>query len=175
MTVRTAAEGRLAEEAARPRVRISPFALFWALPMAVWQLLFFVAPLCFLVVMTFWIVQNFRLTPTFDLQNWREMMGAAYFWEIYFRTFLYGLLAAAVVSLALSKREALLANLSSEDQQQAGPVASARRGPVSVLAVPVLDAEGVAGLLYLDTSGSHAPFDSQHLQLVTAIAVSTRS
>jgi Nif-specific regulatory protein len=77
---------------------------------------------------------------------------------------------AAVVSLALSKREALLANVSSEDRHQAGQVAAARRGPVSVLAVPVPDAERVAGLLYLDTSGSHAPFDSQHLQLVTAIA-----
>src|SRR5688572_20912333 len=78
--------------------------------------------------------------------------------------------SAAVISLALSKREALLANLSSEDHQQAGPGATARREPMSVLAVPVLESDGVAGLLYLETSGSHAPFDSQHLQLVTAIA-----
>jgi spermidine/putrescine transport system permease protein len=99
LTVRTAAEASVARQAARAGVRVSPFALFWALPMAVWQLLFFVAPLCFLVVMTFWIVQNFRLTPAFDLQNWREMLGAAYFWQIYLRTFLYGLLAAATVSL----------------------------------------------------------------------------
>jgi ABC-type spermidine/putrescine transport system permease subunit I len=98
LTVRTA-EASVAKEAARAGLRVSPFALFWALPMAVWQLVFFVAPLCFLVVMTFWIVQNFRLTPAFDLQNWREMLGAAYFWEIYFRTFFYGLLAAATVSL----------------------------------------------------------------------------
>ena len=67
--------------------------------MAIWQLLFFVAPLCFLFVMTFWIVQNFRLTPAFDLQNWHAMLGARYFWEIYFRTLIYGLLAAGLVSL----------------------------------------------------------------------------
>jgi spermidine/putrescine transport system permease protein len=98
LSVRTAAAS-VAENAAPARVRPNPFALSWALPMAIWQLLFFVAPLCFLFVMTFWIVQNFRLTPAFDLQNWHAMLGARYFWEIYFRTLIYGLLAAGLVSL----------------------------------------------------------------------------
>jgi len=98
LTVRIAA-GSVAEEPAPARARPDPFALTWALPMAIWQLLFFVAPLCFLVIMTFWIVQNFRLTPAFDLQNWRAMLGARYFWEIYFRTFFYGVSAATLVSL----------------------------------------------------------------------------
>ena len=89
----------LLEEAAPVKGRTSIFALLWALPMPIWQLLFFAAPLCFLVVMTFWIVQNFRLTAAFDLSNWMEMLGARYFWEIYLRTFLYGLLASAVVSV----------------------------------------------------------------------------
>jgi spermidine/putrescine transport system permease protein len=98
LSVRTAAAS-VAEHGAPARARPDPFALAWALPMAIWQLLFFVAPLCFLVVMTFWIVQNFRLTPAFDLQNWHAMLGARYFWEIYFRTLFYGLLAATLVSL----------------------------------------------------------------------------
>jgi spermidine/putrescine transport system permease protein len=75
------------------------FAWSWALPMPVWQLLFFVAPLCFLVAMTFWIVESFRLTPDFDLTNWIKLLTARYFWDIYLRTFGYGVLAAALASL----------------------------------------------------------------------------
>lgn len=67
--------------------------------MPVWQMLFFVAPLCFLVVMTFWVVESFRLTPDFDLGNWIKLLSAGYFWEIYLRTFGYGLLAAALASI----------------------------------------------------------------------------
>ena len=78
--------------------------------------------------------------------------------------------SSTVVGLSLSKREALLANVSGEDRQQSGAATPAGRDLVSVLAVPVLDGEGVAGLLYLETSHSKATFDSDHLQLVTAIA-----
>jgi spermidine/putrescine transport system permease protein len=84
--------------ASRPR-RASPFGLVWGLPMLVWQLAFFLAPLLFLVVMSFWLVANFRLTPGFSLYNWAKLLSAGYFWDIYLRTFLYGLLAAGVASL----------------------------------------------------------------------------
>ena len=67
--------------------------------MLVWQLAFFLAPLLFLVVMSFWLVVNFRLTPDFSLYNWAKLLSAGYFWDIYLRTFLYGLLAAGVASL----------------------------------------------------------------------------
>ncbi len=73
------------------------FAL--GLPMLLWQLLFFAAPLFFLVVMTFWLVRNFRLTPDFAFDNWARLLGAGYFWDIYLRTFLNGLLAAGIASL----------------------------------------------------------------------------
>lgn len=75
------------------------FALSWGLPMPVWQLLFFAAPLCFLVVMSFWVVENFRLTPDFSLVNWIKLLSAPYFWQIYLRTLGYGLLAAALASV----------------------------------------------------------------------------
>jgi hypothetical protein len=67
--------------------------------------------------------------------------------------------SGAVVGLSLSKREALLTNVSGEDRQQAGAAAPAGCDLMSVLAVPVLDGEGVAGLLYLDTSDSKATCD----------------
>jgi len=75
------------------------FAWSWGLPMPVWQILFFAAPLCFLVIMSFWVVENFRLTPGFSLVNWIKLLSAPYFWQIYLRTLGYGLLAAALASL----------------------------------------------------------------------------
>lgn len=79
--------------------RRSPFAWLLALPMPVWQTLFFVAALLFLVVMSFWSVQNFRVTPDFTFDNWIKIYSAGYFRDIYLRTFLYALLAAALSSL----------------------------------------------------------------------------
>lgn len=67
--------------------------------MLAWQLLFFAAPLLFLVVMTFWLVKNFRLAPDFSLDNWVKLLGTRLFWDVYLRTFINGALAAAISSL----------------------------------------------------------------------------
>ena len=82
-----------------PKRRGRAYGLVLGLPMLIWQLLFFAAPLFFLVVMTFWVVKNFRLTPDFVFDNWTKLLGAQYFWDIYLRTFVNGLLAAAIASL----------------------------------------------------------------------------
>ena len=74
-----------------------------------------------------------------------------------------------VVSFSVSRREAVLTNLSGDDQHP-GSMATAASGGVSVLAAPVLDGESVAGLLYLAASDPPAMFEPHHLQLVTAIA-----
>ncbi len=81
------------------RRRIDPFALAHGLPMVIWQTLFFLAALCFLVVMTFWTVKNFRLTPDFSFANWVKMYSAGYFHDTYLRTLGYAALAAVVSSL----------------------------------------------------------------------------
>jgi spermidine/putrescine transport system permease protein/putrescine transport system permease protein len=75
------------------------YALVWRAPMLAWQVLFFIAPLCFLVVMTFWLVQNYRMVPGFDLVNWTKMFSRGYFWDAYARTFGLATLSAAVSSL----------------------------------------------------------------------------
>lgn len=67
--------------------------------MPVWQTLFFVAALLFLVMMSFWSVQNFRVTPDFTFDNWVKIYSAGYFRDIYIRTVLYAALAAALSSL----------------------------------------------------------------------------
>ena len=75
------------------------YALFWGVPLAVWQAVFFLAPLAFLVVMTFWTVKNFRLSPDFDTVNWVNMFSKSYVIETYFRTLWYGVVAAIVCSI----------------------------------------------------------------------------
>jgi spermidine/putrescine transport system permease protein len=81
------------------RWRINWFAVALALPMPVWQTLFFVAALAFLVVMSFWSVESFRLVPDVSLANWVKMYRADYFRDTYGRTVLYATLAAALASL----------------------------------------------------------------------------
>ena len=79
--------------------KVEVYALFWGAPLAVWQLVFFVAPLVFLVVMTFWTVSNFRLAPDFDTVNWVNMFSKGYVIDTYFRTLGYGALAAVMCSV----------------------------------------------------------------------------
>ncbi len=79
--------------------KVDGYALFWGMPLALWQATFFLAPLGFLVVMTFWSVENFRLEPDFDTVNWTKMWSKGYVVDTYLRTLGYGALAAAVSSL----------------------------------------------------------------------------
>ena len=88
----TASAGR---NASRP----DGYALFWGLPLALWQGMFFLAPLAFLVVMTFWSVKNFRLEPDFDTVNWVRMWSKGYVVDTYLRTLGYAVLAAVVCSV----------------------------------------------------------------------------
>jgi ABC-type spermidine/putrescine transport system permease subunit I len=93
------AAGIEARGAGGARRRPGVFGFVFGLPMLVWQIAFFLAPLVFMVVMSFWLVVNFRPTPDFTVYNWAKLLSAGYFWDIYLRTLLYGLLAAAVASL----------------------------------------------------------------------------
>ncbi len=85
--------------AKRSAWKVDSYALFWGLPLALWQAMFFVAPLVFLIVMTFWSVKDFRLEPAFDTGNWVGMFSKGYVIDTYFRTLGYGALAAAVCSI----------------------------------------------------------------------------
>ena len=75
-----------------------------------------------------------------------------------------------VVGLALSKGEAILTNAAGDDQQLKGAPSISARMVTSVLAVPVVDDQLIAGVLYLVTSDARTTFDRQHLELITAIA-----
>lgn len=66
--------------------------------MLVWQLAFFLAPLIFLIALSFWTVKNFRMMPDFDTVNWVRMLGRGVFWDAYFRTLLLALSASVITS-----------------------------------------------------------------------------
>lgn len=82
-----------------PRRGFDRFALTMGLPVPLWQIAFFVAPLGFLVWLTFWRVRNFRLTPDMIGDNWARIFGQDYFYAAYAYTF--GIAAAAAVLVSL--------------------------------------------------------------------------
>lgn len=81
------------------RTQITVYGLTFSLPMLVWQLMFFLAPLLFLIALSFWTVRNFRMEPDFDTVNWVRMLGRGVFWDAYLRTFALAVGAAAITSV----------------------------------------------------------------------------
>lgn len=69
--------------------RFNAFAACHILPPLLWQVALFLGPLLFLVVLTFWSVQSFRLQPDFTLGNWEKVYGQAYFWRAFGTTALF--------------------------------------------------------------------------------------
>jgi spermidine/putrescine transport system permease protein len=72
------------------------FRSFFGAPLALWQGAFFLAPVGFMVVISFWTVQNFQLTPALSLDSWRNVLSAYYFWDAFGRS----LLGAAIAAVA---------------------------------------------------------------------------
>ncbi|WP_095088297.1 ABC transporter permease [Mesorhizobium sophorae] len=83
------------------RKSITLYGLTFSLPMLVWQVMFFLAPLVFLTALSFWTVRNFRVEPDFNPGNWTKMLSRGVFWDAYVRTLLLST-AAAVVTSALA-------------------------------------------------------------------------
>ena len=75
------------------------YAIAWRLPMLVWQGLFFVGPLVFMVAMSFFLVKNYRMEPAFQFSNWEKVLGRGFFWDSYFLTLWLAVLATCVTSL----------------------------------------------------------------------------
>jgi len=109
------------------RKSITIYGLTFSLPMLVWQFLFFLAPLLFLVALSFWTVRNFRMEPDFDTVNWVRMLGRGVFWDAYLRTFGLATAAAAITSaLAFPCAYAIAFKLSE----------SARRWAIFLMVIP---------------------------------------
>ena len=76
----------------------------------------------------------------------------------------------AVVELAVSSREALCTGTPADAHMLGAGPGGPRRGVSSVLAVPLIYDDTVAGVLYLITSEPDTTFDRQHLELLAALA-----
>lgn len=80
------------------RHRATLFGLTLALPLLIWQLLFFVAPLAFLVALSFWTVRNFQMQPDFDVSNWVRIYTREVFWQAYLRSLILASAATVLTS-----------------------------------------------------------------------------
>jgi spermidine/putrescine transport system permease protein len=97
----------------KPARRALPILL--GVPVALWQCAFFVLPLVFLVVITFWKVKNFKLEPAFDFGNWEKVLTSTPFQRALVYTFevaaittvlamLFAFPAAHAIALRLSEK-----------------------------------------------------------------------
>ncbi len=81
------------------RRHVTLYGLTFSLPLLIWQVLFFVFPLVFLVALSFWTVKNFTMRPDFDTINWVTVFGRKVFWQAYGTTFVLATAAAALTSI----------------------------------------------------------------------------
>lgn len=74
-------------------------ALSFRLPILLWQALFFIGPLVFMIAMSFFLVKNYRMVEAFELTNWAKMLSRTYVWDSYLYTL--GLASAATITASL--------------------------------------------------------------------------
>ena len=67
--------------------------------MIVWQILFFIGPLAFMLAMSFFLVKNYRMEPAFDLGNWEKTLSRPIFWDSYLLTLRLAITATLVTTL----------------------------------------------------------------------------
>ncbi len=79
--------------------RLDLYALTWRLPIILWQLVFFVGPVLFMVAISFFVVRNYRMEAAFDFVNWEKMLTRGYVWDSYWYTLFIASLSAAIAML----------------------------------------------------------------------------
>lgn len=99
----------------KPRSTFDLFALTWRLPIVIWQFLFFVGPLLFMIAMSFFLVKNYRMVEAFEMTNWVKMLGRGYFWDSYFLTLGLAFLATVIATILAFPAAFALAFKVSED------------------------------------------------------------
>ena len=104
-----------ADKKTKPIFGLDLFALTWRLPIIVWQVLFFVGPLLFMIAMSFFLVKNYRMVEAFEMTNWVKMLGRGYFWDSYFLTLGLAALATVIATLVAFPAAFALAFKVSED------------------------------------------------------------
>ena len=75
------------------------FAIAWRVPLIAWQTAFFIGPLLFMIIISFFLVQNYRMIEAFEFVNWLKMLQRATFWDSFGYTLFLASLSTALVSL----------------------------------------------------------------------------
>ncbi len=79
--------------------RPNAYALTFRLPIIIWQAIFFIGPLVFVVAMSFFVVKNYQMVETFELTSWTKMLSRDYVWDSYRYTLIMATSAAVLSSL----------------------------------------------------------------------------
>ncbi len=79
--------------------RLNGFGAAFVAPSLLWQTAFFLFPLVFLVVLTFWRVDLFNLQPDFTFDNWKKIYSRAYFWRALLSTIGFATFTAILASI----------------------------------------------------------------------------
>lgn len=98
--------------------KIDVYALTWRLPIILWQLLFFVGPVVFMIVISFFVVKNYRMTEAFEFVNWERMLTRGYFWDSYWYTLFIASLSATIAMIVAFPASWALAFRASETQRR---------------------------------------------------------
>lgn len=107
--------------------KVTLYGLTFSLPLLLWQVLFFVFPMAFLVALSFWTVRNFTMSPDFDTVNWVTIYSRPVFWQAYGTTLALAAAASVLTSvLAFPCSYAIAFKLSD----------SARRWAVFLMVIP---------------------------------------
>jgi spermidine/putrescine transport system permease protein/putrescine transport system permease protein len=90
-----------ARDTRRPRGRARRWLLplAWTAPGLVWQTVFFLGPLVFLMVITFWTVSAYQLKPAATLANWEKILTAPYFYKAFAYTTAVAIATTVLVSV----------------------------------------------------------------------------
>lgn len=107
--------------------RLDLYALTWRLPIILWQLVFFVGPVVFMVAMSFFVVRNYRMMEAFEFANWERMLTRGFFWDSYWYTLLIASLSATIAMCVAFPAAWALAFRASE---------SVRRWAIFLLVIP---------------------------------------
>lgn len=81
------------------KTRPDLYALTWRLPIILWQAVFFVGPVLFMVAISFFVVKNYRMMPAFEFVNWERMLTRGYVWDAYWYTLFIAALSATIAML----------------------------------------------------------------------------
>lgn len=112
---------------ARMTRRLNAYAMTFRLPIIIWQAVFFIGPLLFMIAMSFFLVKNYRMVEAFEFKNWEKMLSRGYLWDSYWFTLGLATLSSLTASLLAFPAAFALAFRSSE---------AVRRWAIFLLIIP---------------------------------------